>query len=236
MEKESGYNMEVQEKFQRVIDMIEERFFTSKGKRRFPPFALAINDRCRRSVGAYVCSNSLFDTSKGKRVQYLALNPRYFKDGAGKILQTLVHELCHVYENAYIHVPRGGYHDRQWADLMRDCGLEPAYLNRSRTAVNQTVIEGGEFGKFLDEFERDNPGYFTLVEYTVGTVEDYRRSNPDEEVDGEDARADNADKPLKRYNRNKTKYVCSCGNKVWGKAGLHVRCEDCTEEFAEEEQ
>ena len=62
-----------------------------------------------------------------------------------------------------------------------------------------------------------------------------------EDDDGEDSeddtpRADNADKPVKKYNRNKVKYTCpDCQSKVWGKAGLHIECVDCACSFEEEE-
>lgn len=48
-------------------------------------------------------------------------------------------------------------------------------------------------------------------------------------------KADNATIPIKKYNRNKVKYVCSkCDFKVWGKAGLHIICGDCGCEYEEE--
>lgn len=49
--------------------------------------------------------------------------------------------------------------------------------------------------------------------------------------------ADNADKPIKVYNRNKTKYTCRCcGLTVWGKAGLDISCNECMETLDEEEK
>lgn len=62
----------------------------------------------------------------------------------------------------------------------------------------------------------------------------WRQTDGQEEEDG--PRVDNADKPIKKYNRNKVKYTCpDCGAKVWGKAGLRIACEDCCELFDEEE-
>jgi DNA-directed RNA polymerase subunit RPC12/RpoP len=59
--------------------------------------------------------------------------------------------------------------------------------------------------------------------------------------DGDDTedgspKTDNADKTVKKYNRNKVKYICpDCGAKVWGKPGLHIECSDCACSFEEEE-
>jgi hypothetical protein len=33
----------------------------------------------------------------------------------------------------------------------------------------------------------------------------------------------------------KTKYECPCGNKVWGKAELHLVCVDCNQPFVQTE-
>ena len=42
---------------------------------------------------------------------------------------------------------------------------------------------------------------------------------------------------MKKYNRNKIKYVCpDCQAKVWGKAGLHITCDDCNIAFEEEDK
>ena len=227
----------VYSKFQKAVDLIEGKFFTEKGKQPFPKFVLAINNKCKSVVCAFVQNNALFDKNNGDKIQYLGINPRYLDRGNSYVLSTLCHELCHVYENAYIHIPRGGYHDKSWHNLMTDCGLEPVYLNKSKTAVNEKIIEGESFDSFVKDFTEEYGDYFNVVEYSQNVAKDYKDKNPESDVDLSDApRADNADKPVKVYNRNKIKYECSCGNKLWGKAGLHIHCEDCHSEFVEEER
>lgn len=235
-EKEDAYTLEVYGKFQKAIDKIEEVFFLGKDRKKFPRFVFAINNKCKSAV-AFVSPNALFDKTDGKKVQYLGINPRYLDRGTAYVLQTLCHELCHVYEHAYIHIPRGGYHDKQWHELMISCGLEPVYMNKSKTSVSDKIIEGGEFEAFVKAFDEENPHFFNVVEFTQSVVSGWKENNPDAEADEEGAMADNADKPVKTYDRNKIKYICpSCNAKVWGKAGLHITCSDCGEDFVEEEK
>jgi predicted SprT family Zn-dependent metalloprotease len=48
----------------------------------------------------------------------LALNPDEFIGRTDEmILSTLVHEMCHVWQQTYGKSPRRGYHDRQWCCL-----------------------------------------------------------------------------------------------------------------------
>lgn len=236
--EETKTSTEIYSKIQTVIDELDNRFFSGKGKEHIPSVVTAINNRCNTCVVAFVTPNSLYDKNTDTKLQYLGINPRYLNREIGYILSTVCHEICHVYEVAYIHIPRGGYHTKQWADLMVDCGLEPKYLNKSRTAVNETIIEGGVFEQFIKDFiEKYGEDYFNIVEYSqsVEHTTRIRLGLEDGEEEEETPRADNADKPIKVYNRNKIKYTClNCGAKVWGKAGLHIECTDCACPFEEE--
>lgn len=235
-EETKAYTLEVYAKFALAIEEIEKTFFVGKDKKKFPRFVFAINNRCKAAV-AFVSPDALFDKTDGKKVQYLGINPHYLDRGSAYVLQTLCHELCHVYEHAYIHIPRGGYHDKQWHGLMTSCGLEPVYMNKSKTNVSDKIIEGGEFEDFVKAFEENHPDFFNVVEFRESVVKGWKEENPNAEADEEGAMADNADKPVKTYNRNKIKYVCpDCEAKVWGKAGLHIACSDCGAYFVEEEK
>lgn len=227
--EETKTTLEVYRKFQKAVDLIEEKFFIGKGKRSFPRCVLAVNNKCKSVVCAFVQNNALFDKSNGDKIQYLGINPSYLARGNEYILLTLCHELCHIYEHAFIHIPRGGYHDKAWALLMKDCGLEPVYLNKSKTAVNEKIIEGGEFEAFVKDFTEEYGDYFNVVGYSQTVAQGYKDRNPDSNIDLSDAPiADNADTPVKVYNRNKTKYECSCGKVLWGKGNLYIICGDCS--------
>ena len=218
-------------KMQCAVDEIEKYFFTSKSKERFPAVLYAVNYSCARGVVAYVRPASLYDTDKKEVVHYLCINPSFLSRGLEYLLSTLTHELCHVYESEYIHIARGGYHDKQWHDLMISCGLQPRYQNASRTAVDETIIEGGIFTDFVKYFiGKYGDKYFNLATYTPKLDDDGNPAPAPIVPPADDGRprADNYGKPIKVYNRNKIKYTCcGCGAKVWGKPNLHIFCGDC---------
>lgn len=235
-----NYTEELYGKLQTVINELDATFFNGKGKEHIPSVVMAINNRCSSCVVAFVSPNSLYDKNTDRKIQYLGINPFYLSRNIGYILCTVCHEICHIYENAYVHIPRGGYHDKAWAELMLDCGLEPVYMNKSKTAVSEKIIEGGAFEKFIKDFaEKYGAHYFNVVEYSTQIEHITRIKLGIEEgnVSDDSPHADNENVPVKTYNRNKFKYTCpDCGAKVWGKTGLNIECSDCACAFEEEDR
>lgn len=228
-------------KIQKCINAIDIQFFSGNGKEKIPELVFAINNQVRSCVVAFVQANALYDKSNDTKLQYMGINPYYLNRSVPEILSTICHELCHIYEHAYIHIPRGGYHDKNWDALMRDCGLEPIYMNSSRTAVSHKIIVDGVFETFAKNFEKENgEDFFNIVEYSAKLEDDVRKALGIEDgEDGEDGtpRPDNADKKIKKYNRNKIKYTCpTCGLKMWGKSGLKIMCCECSEVLEEEKK
>lgn len=239
-EVEVKTSTELYTKIQLVIDELDKAFFSGKGKQKIPDVVFAINNQCRSCVTAFVSPDALYDKSKGIKLQYLAINPKYLDRKIGDILGTICHELCHVYENAYIHIARGGYHDKTWAGLMEECGLAPKYLNTSKTAVDHKIIKGGVFEDFVNKFKEEHgDDFFNIVEYSTVIEKKTKKALglSDDDEDDDTPKADNADKPIKKYNRNKIKYTCRCcGLTVWGKPNLDISCNECQETLDEEER
>lgn len=233
---ENQYTSQLYAKFEKCITQIEEHFFTGKGKHAFPKIVMAINNRVSSCVVAFVQADALYDKSTAEKIQYMGINPHYLDRTIKDVLSTICHELCHIYENAFIHIARNGYHDKQWEKLMLDCGLQPKYLNKSKTAVSHTIIEDGEFEKFVSKFVEENgEDFFSLCEYSRILDLKVRKELGLSEGDEDTLKPDNADKPSKKYNRNKIKYICEgCESKVWGKSGLHIKCSDCDMDYVEE--
>lgn len=213
---------------------------SGKGKAPIPDLIFALNKQVRSCVIAFVSPDALYDKLTAKKLQYLGINPKLLNKDTGEILATFCHELCHVYENAYMHIPRDGYHDKQWEKLIEDCGLEAVYVNTSKTSVATKIKEGGIFEDFVKKFKDENgEDYFNIVEYSTEIEREVKVALgiDDESLSDGALKADNADKPIKKYNRNKIKYTCpDCGTKVWGKAGLHIACNDCACDFEEDEE
>ena len=216
---EVSYNECVYRTIQKAVKAMEERFFTCRGKQPLPDIVVSLNNRCGKRVAAYVNPEYMYDRVKQDKVHYLAINTDYLDRDAGETLATIYHELCHVYECTYIHIPRNGYHSKAWEALMTEAGLRPVYQNKAKTSVGTEIMEGGEFEAFVKGFLEEHGGFLLPVRYKEDMEVRKPEGNQDRPV------ADNADRERKTYNRNKTKYKCPlCGANVWGKPQLVLFC------------
>src|SRR5438270_9025684 len=86
-------------------------------------------------------------------VHELALNPDGFASRTdAMILSTLVHEMCHVWQQTHGKAPRKGYHDRQWAAKMREIGLQPSSTGEeggkeTGQSVSHYMLPSGRYAK-----------------------------------------------------------------------------------------
>ena len=92
---------------------------------------------------------------RGKTVDEIALNPIHFshKD-LGELMQTLVHEMCHMWQEHHGTPSRQGYHNREFADKMLEVGLHPSDTGKpGGKMVGQSMadypVKGGPFEKAL---------------------------------------------------------------------------------------
>jgi hypothetical protein len=142
-------------------------------------------------------------------VHELALN----QDGChgrtdGLILSTLVHEMCHVWQETHGTPPRRGYHDRQWAGKMREIGLQPSSTGEeggkeTGQSVSHYLLPEGRFAKV----------YATLAATGFAL---HWQSVP------ASARAKKA---------SKVKFTCpTCGQNAWAKPNAHLLCGECFDE------
>jgi hypothetical protein len=83
----------------------------------------------------------------------LALNPDGFINQTDEqICQTLVHEMVHVWQHAHGAPSKRGYHNKQWAGLMKAIGLQPSSTGmvggkETGQRMNDYIIPGGPFAK-----------------------------------------------------------------------------------------
>ncbi len=150
----------------------------------------------------------------------ISLNPAHLKrDNAKDSASTLVHEMVHLWRHEQPNPPRNGYHDRVWADKMEELGLMPSATAAPGGArlgyrMSHYIIPGGAFEQAFDAMPTN-----CQLPWTCGI---------DDEVRGKKAKK--AKKEAER--KVKVKYSCpECEVNVWGRAGLHLRCEDCEEEL-----
>lgn len=85
----------------------------------------------------------------------IAVNPQHFISASPlELCQTIVHEMCHQWQAEHGTISRAGYHNKEWADKMKDIGLDPISKNGKGTgqSVSDKPIDGGVFEQACVEF------------------------------------------------------------------------------------
>ena len=94
----------------------------------------------------------------GTLADEIALNPTHFRtDPPRDVLSTIAHELAHCWQYHFGKRVRPGYHDREWAGVMRRIGLQP-FSNSDPNkevgySVNHRIIDDGPFDRSFKAFE-----------------------------------------------------------------------------------
>lgn len=150
----------------------------------------------------------------------IALNPTHFKDRTPEqTLSTLVHEMTHLEQHHFGKVSRAGYHNKEWAALMRRVGLIPSDTGQpggkeTGQRVSHYIETGGAFAVACAALTAEQGAIVAYVELWS-------------EGDGAKRKAKAA---------SKTKYTCpSCGVNAWAKPGVRLTCGECEEPMEVEE-
>jgi SprT-like family protein len=141
-------------------------------------------------------------------VHELALNPDTFTGRTDEmILSTLVHEMCHVWQETYGNPSRRGYHNREWAGKMREVGLQPTSTGEqggkeTGQAVTHYILPDG---KYTQSFAKLAESGFQLRWQSL---------------------------PFKKQSgvniSSKTKFSCpECGQNAWAKPRASLICGEC---------
>jgi predicted SprT family Zn-dependent metalloprotease len=138
----------------------------------------------------------------------LALNPDTFASRSDKdILSTLVHEMCHCWQQHCGKPSRTGYHNREWAAKMVEVGLMPSDTGaegEKQTGQHMThyIVEGGPFDRGADALLKTA---FRLNWQSAALGEKPRPKG-----------------------KNKVKYTCpTCGQNAWAKQEASLVCGEC---------
>jgi hypothetical protein len=146
----------------------------------------------------------------------IALNPSTFKERDTKcILSTLAHEMVHLQQHHFGKPGKGGYHNKEWGDLMLVIDLKPVSLDQPGkmvgNKVTHEVVPGGWFDRVCDELI----GQGVQIDYV--------------EVWTDEGKA-------KATKKLKVKYSCpECGINCWAKPECSFICGDCNEPMEAED-
>jgi SprT-like family len=137
----------------------------------------------------------------------LALNPDGFIGQTDEqILQTLVHEMAHVWQHTFGKPSARGYHNKEWAAKMKEIGLQPSSTG---------MVDGKETGQRMRDYVIPS-GLFAKAYAKLAAT-------------GWKLNLQSAHRPSpKGTNNSKTKFSCAaCGQNAWGKPDLAVICMPC---------
>ena len=114
--------------------------------------------RKNRSYGSF--SGKRYLRGDGRESDEIALNPAQFLERSlTDTLATLVHEMVHLWQHHHGTPGRGGYHNRQWAEKMKQVGLYPSSTGagggkETGDSMSHYIVSGGRFIGAVNILER----------------------------------------------------------------------------------
>jgi hypothetical protein len=115
------------------------------------PPCLITMQREKRTYGYFSFKRFVHSRSAERTVDEIAMNPAFFAvSPLQEILQTLVHEMTHLWQYHFGTPGRRAYHNAEWAAKMEAIGLMPSHTGRpggrkTGEKMSDYPIEGGAF-------------------------------------------------------------------------------------------
>jgi predicted SprT family Zn-dependent metalloprotease len=215
------------------------------------PSCLITLQREKNTCGYF--SASRFANLNGQVTDEIAINPSFFGvTPLIEIMQTLVHEMTHLWQYHFGDPGRGRYHNKEWSNKMESIGLMPSSTGRpggKRTGdqIADYAIEGGAFLSACRELLTNE---FKLTWYDRFPPSAVARSGQNsfacqlnglpesgtniilEDEGSQMIVASEYPRPIESQNKQtRVKYSCSCGINIWAKPNIRVRCCECDIEF-----
>jgi hypothetical protein len=122
-------------------------------------------------------------------------------------MQTLVHEMTHVWQHVFGKPSARGYHNKEWAAKMKSIGLMPSSTG---------MVGGKETGQRMRDYPIPNGRFLKACDDLFATGWKLNLQSA--------ARAGGP-----KTKKDKTKYTCpSCGLNLWGNIpDAKVSCDEC---------
>lgn len=181
------------------------------------PRCLLTMQRKNRAYGYF--AGGRFGSRDGAEIaDEIALNPAHFQERTTEqSLSTLVHEMVHLRQHHEGTPSRSGYHNAEWARMMREVGLIP-----SDTGAPGGKEVGQRVSHYIEPDGRFAAACAELVGggFTIAYVERW---------------SEGAARTRAKKAASKTRYTCpACAAHAWAKPDMHLICGDCDERMAVE--
>lgn len=219
MEKKISPTSIQSEAMSKVFAYLNEKLFEDK-----LPAPMIVFTRNPKIMGGYYAHKKWFSAEDGSGVDEIAINANTMVEGDEiQLLQVLVHELVHQWQQHFGEPGRGGYHNREWADKCLEIGLKPMAVDQpdceTGDKIDTVLIKGGKAMIVLANMPEDIsiPFYAEVL------------GNPDPDTPQQKAKDEDKDTPVPQpKSGQKIKYTCpGCGFNLWGKSGGRFMCMDC---------
>lgn len=168
--------------------------------------------RDKKSLGYYVPAIWAETTDTAGTVAEIALNPSYFVSRSTEAtLSTLVHEMCHKYHQDHVgNVPRKGYHNKVFSDIMNDVGLQTSH---------DGTVNGRTVGQSMSHY---------IIEDAPFAIETKKLLDSGFKLSYVDTWKQDTAVKKKKAAASKTKYTCNgCDTNVWAKPDTSIICGSC---------
>ena len=178
--------------------------------------------------------------SEEKQVHEISLNPDYLLRPSIEWHSTLVHEMVHLWQHEFGNPSRSAYHNKQWANKMDTIGLVPSDTGkeggkRTGQKVSHYINPEGAFAKIFKSLDAKKIEQLRLRYLPTASLSNQKNVDDTDDPDGADGNGSDEGDEKKSKSGKKIKYTCDCGNNVWGKSGLKIRCNECERVFLEQE-
>lgn len=147
-----------------------------------------------------------------------------------EMYSNLVHDMIHLWQLVFGNPSRNGYHNREWAEKMKEVGLMPSDTgkpNGKETGQKMThyIVTGGNYDRTFQTMPQKFILPFTSIDGDLMKGKDDIKTG---------SKYTKKRLKLRPPSQNKTCYECpGCQVKVWGRPNLQIRCESCQELFRE---
>lgn len=192
----------------------------------------------------YYCKGAFNDLSSGgeRAIDEIAVNPDiHALLPPIEVWQTLVHEMCHKWQEDHGTPSRRTYHNQEWSRKMESIGLIPSDTGEpgGRKVGQKMADYPAEKGLFIDAvkvLEEKGVALRTqsYVPKLIETLTTPAMSDEaiQEHVDEGYSEADAVRIATAINKRSKLKYKCpSCDVSAWGKPKIHLVCGDCRKDM-----
>ncbi len=222
------------QEFQAAYDHFNRRLFNGE-----LPACLITLQRTINCMGYYFFER--FVRADGQRTDEIAMNPEFF---AGRpileTLQTLVHEMAHMWQYHFGKPSVKSYHNKQWAAKMEAIGLMPSSTGapggaRTGQQMADYAIAGSAFMLASEELVSNQfqvswcDRFFVPMRVSLGSTDEGKALSAVSSLLAVQPVSSRLVSPIQSESRStRSKYRCpSCEVQAWGKPGLRLLCEEC---------